>query len=73
MALYGLAKYCGYGTLHDEMIMDKIVVRICNEVITTQCQINSGQSSDSGMPSRDSQVATNSIERRRSKTITLPN
>ena len=28
MALYGLAEHCGYGELHDEMIRDRIVVRL---------------------------------------------
>ena len=27
-ALYGLAEYCGYGNLHNEMICDRIVVGI---------------------------------------------
>ena len=27
-ALYGLAEYCGYGHLHNEMISDRIVVGI---------------------------------------------
>ena len=27
-AIYGLAEYCGYGNLHDEMIRDRIVVGI---------------------------------------------
>ena len=29
-ALYGLAEYCGYGNLHDEMIRGRIVVEICD-------------------------------------------
>jgi hypothetical protein len=33
-ALYSLAEHCGYGTLHDEMIRDRIVVGIDNSALS---------------------------------------
>ena len=40
MALYGLAEHCGYGTLHDEMIRDRIVVGICDAKLSMKLQRN---------------------------------
>ena len=40
-ALYGLAEYCGYGNLHDEMIRDGIVVGIRDSSLAEKLQLNS--------------------------------
>ena len=38
-ALYGLAEHCGYGTLHDEMIRDRIIVGIRNIALSEKLQL----------------------------------
>ena len=40
-ALYGLAEYCGYGNLHDEMIRDRIVVGIRDASLAEKLQLDS--------------------------------
>ena len=40
-ALYGLAEYCGYGNLHDEMIRDRIVVGIRDSSLAEKLQLDS--------------------------------
>ena len=40
-ALYGLAEYCGYGNLHDEMIWDRIVVGIRDALLAEKLQLDS--------------------------------
>ena len=39
-ALYSLAELCGYGTLHDEMIRDRIVVGIRNSRLAEKLQLD---------------------------------
>jgi hypothetical protein len=39
-ALYSLAEHCGYGTLHDEMIRDRIVVGIVNSALSEKLQLD---------------------------------
>ncbi len=39
-ALYGLAEYCGYGDLHDEMIRDRIVVGIRDAPLAVKLQLD---------------------------------
>ena len=38
-ALYSLAEHCGYGSLHDEMIRDRIVVGIHNSQLSVKLQL----------------------------------
>ena len=38
--LYALAEHCGYGTLHDEMIRDRIVVGIRNGKLSERLQLD---------------------------------
>ena len=40
-ALYGLAEYCGYGNLYDEMIRDRIVVGIRDASLAEKLQLDS--------------------------------
>ena len=40
-ALYGLAEYCGYGNLHDDMIRDNIVVGIRDSSLAEKLQLDS--------------------------------
>ena len=40
-AVYGLAEYCGYGNLHDEMIRDRIVVGIRDSSLAKKLQLDS--------------------------------
>ena len=39
-ALYALAEHCNYGTLHDEMIRDRIVVGIRNSSLSEKLQLD---------------------------------
>ena len=39
-ALYGLAEYCGYSTLHDEMIRDRIVVGLRDAKLSEKLQLD---------------------------------
>ena len=39
-ALYALAEHCGYGSLHDEMIRDRIVVGIRNTSLSERLQLD---------------------------------
>lgn len=39
-ALFSLAKHCGYGDLHDEMVHDRIVLGICNGSLSEKLQLN---------------------------------
>ena len=39
LGLFGLAKHCGYGALHDEMIRDRIVVGIRNVALSEKLQL----------------------------------
>ena len=39
-ALYSLAEHCGYGTLHDEMIRDRIVVGIQDQKLSEKLQLD---------------------------------
>ena len=39
-ALYSLASKCDYGTLHDEMIRDRIVVGISNQALSEKMQLD---------------------------------
>ena len=39
-SLYSLAEYCNYGTLHDEMIRDRIVVGISNTKLSEKLQLD---------------------------------
>lgn len=39
-ALYTLAEHCNYGTLHDEMIRDRIVVGIRNAALSEKLQLS---------------------------------
>ena len=39
-ALYGLAEYCGYSTLHDEMIRDRIVVGLRDARLSEKLQLD---------------------------------
>jgi len=41
-SLYALAEHCGYGSLHDEMIRDRIVVGIRNSQLSEKLQLDSG-------------------------------
>ena len=40
-AIYGLAEYCGYRNLHDEMIWDRIVVGIRDSSLAEKLQLDS--------------------------------
>ena len=40
-ALYGLAEYCGYGNLHNEMIRDRIVVGIRDSSLAEKLKLDS--------------------------------
>ena len=40
-ALYALAEHCGYGSLHDEMIRDRIVVGIKSNSLSEKLQLDS--------------------------------
>ena len=39
-ALYTLAEGCSYGTLHDEMICDRIVVRLLDSSLSEKLQLD---------------------------------
>ena len=39
-ALYGLAEYCGYSELHDEMIRDRIVVGLRDARLSEKLQLD---------------------------------
>ena len=38
--LYALAEHCGYGTLHDEMIRDRIVVGLRDAALSEKLQLD---------------------------------
>ena len=40
MALYCLAEHCAYGTLHDEMIRDRIVVGLRDANLSMKLQMD---------------------------------
>jgi len=39
-SLYGLAEHCGFGTLHDELIRDRIVVGIRDTTLSEKLQMD---------------------------------
>lgn len=41
-ALYALAEHCSYGSFHDEMIRDRIIVRIHNRALSEWLQLDPG-------------------------------
>ena len=38
--MYALAEHCGYGELHDEMIQDRLVVRILDKKLSERLQLD---------------------------------
>ena len=38
--VYAMAEHCGYGDLHDEVILDRIVVGICNRGLSEWLQLD---------------------------------
>ena len=40
-ALYCLAEHCGFGTLKEEMIRDRIVVGVCDGMLSEKLQLDS--------------------------------
>jgi hypothetical protein len=48
-ALYALAEHCGFGTLHDDFIRDRIVVGVHNSTLSEKLQLDSRLTLDSAI------------------------
>ena len=40
-SLHCWSEHCGYGQLHDEIVLDRLVVGLCDKILSEQLQLNS--------------------------------